>query len=335
MDKIKTLIITGFLGAGKTTLINNILDSFENKKIAIIENEFSELGIDSNLIKSSNDNLYELNNGCICCTMNGELQGVLGEIVSNKENFDYLIIETTGVADPAPIVESFFSNPNLVDEFEIDSVITLVDSKHFLKQIDRDFEVKKQIAFGDLIILNKTDLVDQNELILIEKKIKSINLGANLIKTKFSQVENVNFFNLSNFDLQKVEEFEKSINSLSFTNLNSSLMTSTFKLNSHENEIKSIGIEFREEISLPKFDYFIRTLILNKSEDIYRLKGIINIANSNQPIIFQGVHSSIDWHPGKHWESETNRISKLVIIGKNLNKNEIELFLKDLINTPD
>ncbi len=325
-NRISVVIISGFLGSGKTSLINNLLSKINNKKIAIIENEFSEFGIDKTLIKKSQENIFELNNGCICCNMKGELEGILGDISKNEEKYDYLIIESTGIADPSPIVNLFFGNPLVREYFRLDSLIAIIDSKYFLEQISKNFVVKKQVAFADKIILNKLDLVETEKLNKIKIEIQKRNPTAKLFETTYSNIDFKNFFEEYSFDLSKISNFEKSINSFIFKSADIK------NEKKHTEEIQSFGIKFNEAISLPKFDFFLRTLIEFKSKDIYRMKGIINIKDLNQALIFQGVHENIDYLPGRPWEDNEIRESKMIFIGKNLNeldlKNSIDKLIK-------
>ncbi|MEC8220694.1 MAG: GTP-binding protein [Nanoarchaeota archaeon] len=331
--RIPILIVTGFLGSGKTTFINNLLGSIENKKIAIIENEFAELGIDANLInKKEGSNVFELNNGCICCTMNGELEGVFGNLAKEKENWDYVILETTGVADPSPIINSIISNPLVEEFFRLDSMYTVVDSKHVLEQIRRDFEAKKQIVFANTILVNKVDLIEKQQLEKVRKRLISLNPEADIKETTFSNIEIENLFEKHDFEKFKIRDIEKSFQFFSFGTQST---TSPMITNKHLGDINSFGISFKEEISLPKFDFFIRSLVQARGEDLYRIKGIVNIKDSNQPIIFQGVHETIDWIPGPPWEDDQLRETKIVFIGKNLEKEFIENYIKDLINVEE
>ncbi len=328
--RIPIIIVTGFLGSGKTTFINSLLSSLKDKKIAIIENEFAELSIDADLInKKKASDIFELNNGCICCTMNGELEGVFKEIVEKNLHYDGIVIEATGVADPSPIVNSIVSNQLMNEYFRLDSIYTIVDCKHIDEQLSREFETKKQIAFANTVILNKIDTIEKSssKLELIKDKIITINPDSEIISTNYSKISFHNIFHKQNFELKSLNSFSKSLNSFSFENIS---LSPTLQEN-HSNSIQSFGIRFKDELSVMKFDFFIKMLIQTKEKDLYRYKGIINVKDSNQAIIFQGVHDSVDWFPGPPWKNDLERETKIVFIGKNLDKKEIEDGIKILI----
>ncbi|MCA9487023.1 GTP-binding protein [Candidatus Woesearchaeota archaeon] len=328
--RIPLIIVTGFLGSGKTSFVNHILASLTNKKVVVIENEFAELGIDSRIIKKSKDSkIFELNNGCICCSMNGELEGVFAEIVKNKEHWDYVIIETTGVADPSPIISNFFSNPLLCEEFRLDCMYTLVDCKNFFKQIQREYETKKQIAFANKILLNKIDLVEEEEKEKIKKEISKLNPDSQISETTHAKIPLQHIFEESAFDISDLKKIKNSFQSFSFS---PSLAPSVLTKPVQSHDIQSFGISSEGEILLPEFDFFIRTLIELKRNDLYRTKGIVNLKGANQPLIFQGIHDAIEWFPGPPWGEDEKRETKMIFIGKNLDKQDIETAFKKILH---
>lgn len=204
--KIPVTILTGFLGSGKTTLLNRILKENHGKKIAVIENEFGEVGVDNELVIGADEEIFEMNNGCICCTVRGDLIRILGQLMRRKDRFDHIIVETTGLANPAPVAQTFWVDEELKEQMSLDAIVTVVDAKHVWQHIDTSSECQEQIAFADVILLNKTDLVSPQELDTLEKKIKSMNIQAKVYRSKDAEIEMDMILNVQAFDLDaKVE----------------------------------------------------------------------------------------------------------------------------------
>lgn len=330
-NKLPITIISGFLGSGKTTLINNLLKQLDNKKVAIIENEFGNLGIDSNLIKNKDEEgIFELNNGCICCSKNGELEGVLKEISENKQNYDYVIVETTGVASLSPIISNFFSNPLLVENFKIDSILTIVDCKHFFYHIEEEFETKTQIAFADKIFLNKIDLVDEITLKKVRDKVGSINPNCEIKTCQNSSVDIKDVLHLNKFELDNFNDFSKSFSNFSFSSIGNSTMLGE-NSKGHLDDISSFSIISQKELSVEKVNFFISTLLEHLGKNIFRIKGVFNIEGSSHKLIFQGVHNDVEWMPGSPWSDEEKKETRIVFIGKNLDSYDIAKSFNDLV----
>jgi len=207
-NPIPVTVITGFLGAGKTTLLNRILTTKHGKRIAVIENEFGEIGIDNELVVSADEELFEMNNGCICCTVRGDLIRILGRLMKRKDKFDHIMIETTGLADPAPVVQTFFIDNEMKDNFQVDAIITVVDAKHVLQHIDDNDQCRKQIAFADVLLLNKTDLVPEEQLVALEKRIHAMNRFVTIHRTQNAEIEVGKLLNIRAFDLNKTLELD-------------------------------------------------------------------------------------------------------------------------------
>jgi G3E family GTPase len=202
-SRVPVTVLTGFLGSGKTTLLNRILSEKHGKRIAVIENEFGEVGVDSELVIGAEEELFETNNGCICCTVRGDLIRILGQLLKRRDKFDYILIETTGMADPGPVAQTFFLDDELKDQFQLDAIVTMVDAKHFEMHVDELNEPAEQVAFADLVLLNKTDLVDAASLERIERRIRGINGTAKILRTKNADAPIDKVLNVGAFDLQR------------------------------------------------------------------------------------------------------------------------------------
>ena len=205
-SKIPVTILTGFLGSGKTTLLNRILSEQHGKRIAVIENEYGEINIDHALVINADEEIFEMSNGCICCTVRGDLIRVLGNLMKRRDKFDYVLIETTGLADPGPVAQTFFMDEEIQSEFTLDGIVTLVDSAHISQQLGRSDESTEQVAFADVLILNKTDLVDDHALDSLETRLRDMNRMAKFVRSEQANVPVDSVLNLTAFDLEQMLE---------------------------------------------------------------------------------------------------------------------------------
>jgi len=319
-SKIPVTILTGFLGSGKTTLLNHILSADHGKKLAVIENEFGETGVDEEVLlarEHSEEVVVEVKNGCICCTVRGDLVDALGNIYKKtKGKLDGVIIETTGLADPAPVCQSFFIEEEVQANFVIDAVVTIVDAKHIVQHLDEEKpdgvenEAVEQVAFADRIFINKIDLVNEEEIATIEKRLAAINPYAGRIKSQFAKdpppMDQV--IGLQAFDLDRVTEMDEN-----FLNVDEE--------HQHDERVTSIGFVLGadEQINLFKLQNWIGTLIQNFNQDLFRYKGVIAVKGMDQKFVFQGVHMLFGGDFAAQW-GDAERKSVFCFIGRDLPK---------------
>ena len=313
--RVPVTVLTGFLGAGKTTLVNRILTENHGKRIAVVENEYNELSIDRDLVVSEAEEIIEMHNGCLCCLVRGDLIHALRELLQRRDKFDYILIETSGLTDPGPVAQTFVVDEYLKEKVSIDGIVTIVDAKHVWQHIDERQELKEQIGFADVVLLNKTDLVTEAELDKLETRVKSINALAKTHRTKNSAAKMDDILDIGAFDLERI------------------LSTHPNLLTSEEDEceiaegISSVGIAFPGDLDGEKMEEWAHELGHEKGEDIFRLKGVLSFKGVPDRVVFQGVHAIMDGQTDRPWGSD-QRFNKVVFIGRNLDKNELESGLR-------
>ncbi|MGK9230974.1 GTP-binding protein [Inquilinus limosus] len=308
-SQIPVTVLTGYLGAGKTTLLNRVLTETHGKRYAVIVNEFGEIGIDNELVVNADEEVFEMNNGCICCTVRGDLIRIIGNLLKRKGGFDGILIETTGLADPAPVAQTFFVDDDVRDRAKLDSIVTVVDAKNLMARLDDSHEAAEQVAFADIILLNKTDLVPGDELSRVEARIRAINPTAVLHRTERCALPVDTVLGRRAFDLDRILEIEPDF----------------LKEDDHEHDdaITSVALKESRPIDLNRFNTWISGLLRTRGQDILRSKGILHIKGSPNRFVFQGVHMLIEGDDGKPWGPEEDRDSKLVLIGRGLDEAEL------------
>ncbi len=304
MQQIPVTVLTGYLGAGKTTLLNRVLTEQHGKRYAVIVNEFGEVGIDNELVVDADEEVFEMNNGCICCTVRGDLIRIIGNLLKRKGSFDGIIIETTGLADPAPVAQTFFMDEEVRAQARLDSIVTVVDAKFLIARLADSHEAEEQVAFADIILLNKADLVSSEELAAVQARIRAINPTAVIHRTERCAVPVADVLDRRAFDLDRILAVEPDF----------------LADNAHEHDAAVTSVALRETRPLDpnRFNDWIRTLLREHGQDILRSKGILDIKGSPNRLVFQGVHMLLDGDDGKRWEAGDTRESKLVFIGRNL-----------------
>ncbi len=348
-DKIPVTVLTGYLGAGKTTLLNRILTEDHGKRYAVIVNEFGEIGIDNDLVVGADEDVFEMNNGCVCCTVRGDLIRVVNGLMKRqrpgKPAFDAIIVETTGLADPGPVAQTFFVDDEVKAKTQLDSVTALVDAKHVMARLDDSKEAREQVAFADRIILNKTDLVDADELAGVESRLRALNPLAPITRAERANVPLDQVLDLHGFDLERITEVRPD-----FVNPPHGAEGHVHDENcghdhghdhhdhdhdhahdhdhqhhgprghAHEDDIKGIALSLDRPLDGQKFTRWLDELLGSQGQNILRAKGIIDVAGEDRRLVFQAVHMILEGDLQKPWGDRERRWSRAVFIGRDLDE---------------
>ena len=325
-NRIPVTVLTGYLGAGKTTLLNRILSQQHGRRYAVIVNEFGEIGIDSELILNSDEELFEMNNGCICCTVRGDLIRTVHGLLARDQNFDAILVETTGLADPGPVAQTFFVDGYLRSRTELDSVTTVVDARHIGLRLADSREAREQIAFADQILLNKTDLVTESELREVEARIHAINALAPIHRTQRAEIDLDAVIGRGGFDLNRIIDLEPHFLNPPHGEAGHVHGEDCHDHHDHrhDDEVKSISLRCDRPMDRRKIARWLTALCKNRGQDILRAKGIIDVKDNDRRLVFQAVHMILEGDLQREWRTDERRFSRLVFIGRNLDRAELQ-----------
>ena len=324
-EKIPVTVLTGYLGAGKTTLLNRILSEPHGKKYAVIVNEFGEIGIDNDLVVGADEEVFEMNNGCVCCTVRGDLIRILDGLLKRRGRFDGILIETTGLADPAPVAQTFFLDDTVGGRTALDAVVTVADAKWLKARLRDAPEAKNQIGFADIILLNKTDLVTAEELHDVESRIRAINPYARMHRTERCEVPIQSLLGQGAFDLQRILSIEPEFLAGDHHDHDDGGHHHHHgPKHYHDEDMQSLSLKSDRPMDSEKFLPWINDLVAKEGPKILRCKGILAFKDDPQRFVLQGVHMVLDGDHQRDWKPDEKRESRLVFIGRELDAAAIE-----------
>ena len=318
MAKIPVVILTGFLGAGKTTLLNRILTAPHGHRIAVVINEFGEVGIDHHLIVASEEEIFQMNNGCICCTVQGDLLRVLLQLVERRDTFDYLVVETSGLADPTVIVQTLLLDERIRLDFELQAVVTVVDGMHVEQQLGSHHEAREQIACADAILLNKTDLITPEEADALAARLGELNPTARVNPTRNAEVDIGELLEMRAFDLEAKRH-----------------AAGNGHHHEHHPSIQTVSFVQPGDLNKTRLSHWFRSVLAEQGADILRMKGILNMHGDSHQFVFHGVHSMFEGRLGREWEEDEERLNRLVFIGRDLDGEALQSGLKSCLRSGD
>lgn len=307
--QVPVTVLTGYLGAGKTTLLNRILSEQHGHKYAVVINEFGELGVDNDLVVDTDEEVFQMNNGCICCTVRGDLIRIINGLMRRRGKFEGIIIETTGLANPAPVAQTFFVDEEVRAKTRLDAIVTVVDAKNLLARLADSAEATDQIAFADVVVLNKVDLVTPEELKSVEAAIRRINHTARILPAEHAKVDIGTLLDRGAFDLNRIlaerPDFLENDE------------------HEHNDDVNSMSFELERPVDPQKFNEWMNQLLAERGQDMLRTKGILDFAGDDRRFAFQAVHMMADGDFIGPWKQGEPRVSRLVFIGRNLNRPQL------------
>ena len=337
-EKIPVTVLTGYLGAGKTTLLNRILSEPHGKKFAVIVNEFGEIGIDNDLVVNADEEVFEMNNGCICCTVRGDLVRIIDGLMRRKGKFDAIIVETTGLADPAPVAQTFFMDENVGARTKLDAVVTVADAKWLKDRLKDAPEAKNQIAFADVVVVNKTDLVSGDELRDVEGHIRAINPYATLHRAQRANVSIGEVLGRNAFDLDRILDIEPKFLEAEEHDHGHDHHHHDHDHHGHghdhhghghglkhyhDEDMQSVSLRSDKALDPEKFFPWVQDLVAKEGPNILRCKGILAFKDDPERFVFQGVHMILDGDHQRPWKEGEERVSRIVFIGRELPEEKI------------
>jgi G3E family GTPase len=324
-DRIPVTVLTGYLGAGKTTLLNRILSEDLGKRYAVIVNEFGEIGIDADLVVSGDEELFEMNNGCVCCTVRGDLIRTVQGLLVKGAGFDGILVETSGLADPGPVAQTFFVDHVLQAKTVLDSITTVVDAKHILLRLADSREAQEQIAFADQLVLNKTELVSAAELADIEKRLRKLNPLAPIHRTQRASVPLDELLGRGGFGIERIASLEPDF--LDPGHGDAGHVHDAYcdhaadaPDHEHDSDIRSVALTSRRAMDRDKISRWLTELVAARGQDILRAKGIVDVKDAERRLVFQAVHMLLEGDLQRAWRPDEPRQSRLVFIGRNLDR---------------
>jgi G3E family GTPase len=346
-EKIPVTVLTGYLGAGKTTLLNRILTENHGKKYAVVVNEFGEIGIDNDLVVDADEEIFEMNNGCICCTVRGDLIRILAGLMKRAGDFDGILVETTGLADPGPVAQTFFVDEDIAAKTKLDAIITVVDAKHLSLEIDRAPEAQEQIAFADIVVLNKTDTVSDYDLKMVEARIRRINPTCRIERAERCNVPLDHLLGQDAFALDRILEDDADFLKKDFDEHDGHDHSHCdhdhghcdhdhdhdhghhhehghLDASRHDEHVSSFSFMTRDKIDPEKFFPWIQMIGQEFGIDMLRMKGILDIKDDDRRYVAQGVHMMLEGDFQREWRKDEDRYSRIVFIGRNLPRDIIE-----------